>query len=652
MSQSHSQSQIFVPNDTGSYDQDTALREAGITRTANGSYNLPPVLVQYRDGIYQTLVIEVSNRERPSSITTLWNLAQQNAHQDQPNNRNNRSQSMDNPGPPESSSDLQQIASAASNSAEQNVNGSGNDGSDRQLATIFQNAAALSRLGLFRRGTDNVTETERQNTDRLLTSRIVDPLQRLFDRMSGHNTARESIGSPNTPLQIITANPNPNPNTPIQTQAPVQNQLPSRSLRDTENLENNPNDAVDQTGASSNASNDIELRMPGDSRNIILTVNYIQGGQGNENGSGSLLLYVPSIVDTDESNVQLLVRLATEIALRTISTLLQKSAGVSDKVFESLEVKKLADLKPSEQECPICYDSYVEKETILESEKKRRKRSELDDDDDECEAPTNKKLKSNTEESIHVNGANSEKEGDKSAKETKVEYDHYPVVLSCGHVFGASCLHEWFKTNSTCPLCREKLPNNSEAINTPQDIQITLPNLARIIRVARTLIDNLNNREMTFHFREDDQETIDRILQENDSNILSPAAYQTLLETFTSLRGLPNQINQNEPTPTPTASVGSRTASAPPASRPATSATSILNFVREVISSMRRDNNATVNGSSMGSSMGVESRRTANGVETRDYTMFGQDRGVDHSGASNTNEGSSSDTHDNENNNA
>ncbi|TID16691.1 hypothetical protein CANINC_004143 [Pichia inconspicua] len=621
---SQSQTEQLVPQDNIANDREVALREAGITQSANGSYNLPPVLVQYRDGIYQTLVIEVSNRERPSSITTLWNLAQD------PSNRNLTTES---PGPPDTTSDL--------TTREQSVSENENGDSDRQMTTIFQNAAALSRLGLFHRGNDNISETERERetNDRLLTSRIVDPLQRLFERMSGQSVNRTNLGNSNTPTPT---------STPTQSQSQsLETHVQPPPVRDNENSNNNTdeNNNTNQTDATSNASNDIELRMPGDSRNIILTVNYIQGGQGNENGSGSLLLYVPSIVDTDESNVQLLVRLATEIALRTISTLLQKSAGVSDKVFESLKVKKLADLKPSEQECPICYDSYVEKENLPDVNKKRGNDSEDGEDGDNNSVPPNKRLKSNTQESIPVNTSNSSpvKETKDSPKETKLEYAHYPVTLNCEHTFGASCLHEWFKTNSTCPLCREKLPNKSDAINTPHDIQITLPNLARTIRIARTLIDNLNNREMTFHFREDDQATIDRILQESDSNILSPAAYQTLLETFTSLRSLPNQNNPNENT-TP---VGSRTASATPPSRPTTSATSILNFVREVISSMRRDNNAATNGSRPNRSVGVESRRTANGVETRDYTMFGQDR---NRGDSNTNESpNTSDSHSNNN---
>jgi hypothetical protein len=32
-----------------------------------------------------------------------------------------------------------------------------------------------------------------------------------------------------------------------------------------------------------------------------------------------------------------------------------------------------------------------------------------------------------------------------------------PVQLVCGHVFGATCVGKWVRTNSTCPLCRAEL---------------------------------------------------------------------------------------------------------------------------------------------------------------------------------------------------
>jgi len=32
-----------------------------------------------------------------------------------------------------------------------------------------------------------------------------------------------------------------------------------------------------------------------------------------------------------------------------------------------------------------------------------------------------------------------------------------PVTFACGHVFGATCIDKWSRTNSTCPLCRAEL---------------------------------------------------------------------------------------------------------------------------------------------------------------------------------------------------
>jgi hypothetical protein len=36
-----------------------------------------------------------------------------------------------------------------------------------------------------------------------------------------------------------------------------------------------------------------------------------------------------------------------------------------------------------------------------------------------------------------------------------------PVQLVCGHVFGATCIEKWVRTNSTCPLCRAELKSQS-----------------------------------------------------------------------------------------------------------------------------------------------------------------------------------------------
>ena len=52
---------------------------------------------------------------------------------------------------------------------------------------------------------------------------------------------------------------------------------------------------------------------------------------------------------------------------------------------------------------------------------------------------------------------------DNDNNETKVKIDN------CRHIFHRTCLQEWFKTNSTCPLCRKYTPTlNTIKLNNRQ----------------------------------------------------------------------------------------------------------------------------------------------------------------------------------------
>lgn len=235
-----------------------------------------------------------------------------------------------------------------------------------------------------------------------------------------------------------------------------------------------------------------------ESRNIILTVNYVYGGQQGPNASttGSLILHVPSINETNQDNIEVLVRLATSIALRTISTTVKKSWGVSKSTFDNLATKRVADLGPSQRDCPICYDKFEDLEPAVEegedngedeSEDSGKRKRESNE-----ELPPAKKLK--TAFGSATATASATPKDTKSAVVNPGDYSHHPVVLECGHVFGQSCLAEWFKSSNSCPLCRSKVP--AMGGNVPTQTTISLPNLATVISNGREVIEDLNNRHL------------------------------------------------------------------------------------------------------------------------------------------------------------
>lgn len=502
------------------------------------------------------------------------------------------------------------------------------------------------------------------NEDSQAVSRFLAPLQRVFERVYGQNENSNSGTLGTTAEGRNFASDMPPSSRPATTTGPATATAP---------------DPPDGNAADEAAANEQQQNPPAESRNIILTINYVYGGSSdtNENNSGSLLLYVPSIDETNEDNVSVLVRLATEIALRTIAVSLRNSAGVSKQTFEALEVKKVSELKENELECPICYEKYVDKETDEKDlSSKKRKQGEIDEDEDEENPDTKykskKRAKDNRANPIPINNSQdqTEKEMKSSEKVKQPVYTHYPIVMKCGHVFGASCLSEWFKTNSSCPLCRKKIPNVMEtATEDSRDVTITLPNLARIISNCRPLIENFNNRLMTFSLSEEDDYSGANIVTDNEDQIPSSGSFLSsnganILERLTTMRrnqqlnGRPNTSDSanysNENNPNANANADANNSGQDRSRVPSTTnRQSLVNFIRDIVSSLSRrtgeEPTASINNSRLGlhsasgripivrplsrsgtqfsgmfPPLGVESRRTANGVETREISMFGE----------------------------
>ena len=306
------------------------------------------------------------------------------------------------------------------------------------------------------------------------------------------------------------------------------------------------------------------------SRNIILTVNYIygqtpvnnqQGGNartaGNEqntdsqNGiTGSLILHVPSINESNDDNLQVLVRLATIIALRTISTSIKKASGVPDKVFESFRVCKLEELAEEDRKCPICYDAYIEPAEVEKdgSVKERDAKESINSNGKrpmkDGKESQKKRRKSNADgQSSSYTSVLGDKESSKESSPAEDDkYVHVPVKMPCGHVFGRTCLHEWLKTNNSCPLCRDKI-KHTRGSESGYATTVVLPNLAQVISDGREVIEDFNSRSLIFSMP--DQEGNESVNGEQRSQeVAFPAAVPIRFPTIVTLNPLAANAGQ------------------------------------------------------------------------------------------------------------
>ncbi|GMF00115.1 unnamed protein product [[Candida] boidinii] len=276
-------------------------------------------------------------------------------------------------------------------------------------------------------------------------------------------------------------------------------------------IDQNADQSISNSDATSNPNNQNTVTPTFDGIGSNTTDNNTNQINNISNLSGSLILHVPNIDDSDDDSLQVLVRLATTIALRTIATSVKKISGVNDDHFARLKTKNANELSESDRYCPICYDPYqeIDKLEVKQDDEDEEVEDVDDEDEDKDDIDSNKRKKLNTkDEEISDNPESKETSPRKrrkinsdsryktsengSTRDTikdnnfnkndKSEYTHVPVLMPCGHVFGRSCLREWLKTNNSCPLCRLSIPiPRSESNDTNSETTIILPNLARVI---------------------------------------------------------------------------------------------------------------------------------------------------------------------------
>lgn len=265
-------------------------------------------------------------------------------------------------------------------------------------------------------------------------------------------------------------------------------------------------DATNGVNLSSGSTNSNALRTGTDSNSgaIIITVNYVfsdESNPQNPNRSGSLVMTLPNnSSNRDPRIIQEFIRLATQMAYSTIVNGIHKGTTI-DK-FDSFEVKSLEELTDQSKVCSICFEDYKSTADIPNN-KKRPVDNDIEQKEDNA-LPKKRKLNVNNSEadgtsiSSTLQGTSTASTNANSARpkylsEFTGTFEHFPVQMPCGHIFGRSCLFEWLKNHSTCPLCRDSVSetNNDSTGNLQND---NMPNnLIRMLNRPTGLTDFINS---------------------------------------------------------------------------------------------------------------------------------------------------------------
>lgn len=244
---------------------------------------------------------------------------------------------------------------------------------------------------------------------------------------------------------------------------------------DNNNDANNASNDTTTERSNVTSSGTVETEPGGGNSNgaIVITVNYIfsdENDPSNPNRTGSLVLTLPNnSANRDPRTIEELIRLATQMAYTTIINGRHHEKGLSIETFESFPVKGLNEI--TSNECSICLESFIDvnaPEVLhnLEQDKSKvtSKKRKLNDNSLRPTASSDSELHSHHNASGSANnpaGSRSAENGDRSKllATAGIEYPHAPVEMPCGHVFGQSCLSEWLKSHTTCPLCRTAISN-------------------------------------------------------------------------------------------------------------------------------------------------------------------------------------------------
>lgn len=205
---------------------------------------------------------------------------------------------------------------------------------------------------------------------------------------------------------------------------------------------------LNRSATTATATTSSEITDDGISNSaIMITINYVfsdENEPSRPNRSGTLVLTLPNNAANRTPRVlEQFIRLGTHMAFTSIVNNGLMHKGVSKEKFEQFPQKSLDQIH--DKTCSICLDQFIS----LNAE------TCYFETDDTLSSIKRRKLNNETISPVSTN--ESMETPKKPLDDSPTEYSHVPVEMPCGHIFGRSCLYEWLKNHSTCPLCRKSI---------------------------------------------------------------------------------------------------------------------------------------------------------------------------------------------------
>lgn len=340
--------------------------------------------------------------------------------------------------------------------------------------------------------------------------------------------------------------------------------------------------------------------LEGSSGAIIITVNYVfadDNNPENRNRLGALFMTLPNFPSArDPRVIHEFIRLATQMAYSTLINGFSKERGITTETFDSFKIKSSEEVSDTST-CPICFEKYDDcqgKKKLFEKSgvelfSKKRRRLNRSDSLLHSESDRDSAFEVSSAESSNNNLSSNRP---KLLSEVPPLEEHYPVEMPCGHLFGASCLFEWLKSHSTCPLCRNRVnsgtnvPEGSENnMNNNNFRVISRTNLADMLNNINANGNNLNERSAFTRILRPDNSGTERTFGEEGSFSSMISNIFPTLESATGQNRERNNDTQNQ------------------------SENSFSNLLSYLRTSMRRNDDTLF-------PTGLFSRRTPDGVDT------------------------------------
>ncbi|CAH6722600.1 hypothetical protein CLIB1444_10S02124 [[Candida] jaroonii] len=315
-------------------------------------------------------------------------------------------------------------------------------GGDASVSTGSNNNGNSAQLQEVQVETHSSSNDVVDSTTRDETTPSIPPSVNSADVQAGQQSATTTV--PQT-----TPQPTPRSTTPTADLPPTTNPTGGEQSSLEDNLRNFFQDELTR-------ANDTRQ----DSAAIVISINYVfsdENNPSNPNRSGILTLTLPnSASNRDPRVLQEFIRLATQMAYATIiNNNNGGNKGVTIDKFNSF--KHLTAGEINDTQCSICLETFEADNFNVELINNK-----INDD-----VVSNKKRKLNDSSSVISEPTTEERK--KYLSELTTEFPHIPIEMPCKHIFGKSCLCEWLKNHSTCPLCRKAIEDPEATADSGED---------------------------------------------------------------------------------------------------------------------------------------------------------------------------------------